>query len=151
MEIRSHDKMFPNPSRTKQSFKQECDINYMLNTYQKTGQMPPINPRAAQYGNFTLVTDFHTAINQVKDAEQAFLQYPSELRKRFGNKPEHLITFLEDPENHAEAVELGLMAPDSGPETKDTQPTPSTPIPDVETPQPGSGEDPKNPEPEPAK
>lgn len=147
MEIRSHDKTFPSPPRTKQSFKDECDINIMLKTYQKTGAMPNINPKVALYGNFSLITDLHTAITQVKDAEQAFMAYPSQLRKRFGNRPENLINFLEDPDNHDEAVELGLVAPEPNPRETPPPTTPTEPAPPGgETTPPPPTVDPTNPE-----
>lgn len=131
---------FPEVGRTKQEFKNECDINYMLATYQRTGIMPPVNPNLANYGDFSTVPDFHAALNQVKEAEIAFAALPSGVRSRFKNDPGELIDFLSDPENNAEAVEMGLMDP---PPRQPGEEPPASPEPSPDpTPEPAPSPDP---------
>lgn len=95
-------------SVTQQSFKDECDINKILERFGLTGEMPE-NPRLPQSGDFTGVSDFHTAMTAVRKAEEGFLELPANLRARFGNDPQNLLEFLEDVKNKDEAVKLGLV------------------------------------------
>lgn len=100
---------FPNATMTKQSFKDECDINTILLKYQKTGFMDPAMVRArGSFGDFTSYDDYHSSLNQILEAQDAFEALPSSMRKRFGNDPGELLAFLEDPANNEEAVKLGL-------------------------------------------
>lgn len=110
-EPRAFSKKFKKPSLTKQSFREECDINHMIKTFQSSGTMPAINGRLPGYGDFSQIGDFHSALNQVHEANTAFAAFPSEIRKRFGNKAQNMLNFLSDSENDEEARELGLIAP----------------------------------------
>lgn len=94
--------------RADQSFKVECDIRELVRRFGLTGQMPP-NFKMPQYGDFTGVSDFHTAMHVVVEAEQAFMELPAEMRRRFANDPQLLMEFLADEGNRDEAVKLGLV------------------------------------------
>jgi phage internal scaffolding protein len=91
-----------------QHFKDECDINNILRQFNVTGLLPesPLSPR---YGDFTGISDYHSALNQVIAAEDEFMALPAQIRSRFDNDPAKLIDFLENPENKDEAIKLGLV------------------------------------------
>lgn len=120
---------FEGKGRTKQSMRDECDINKLMEKFRKTGTQPPQNHFPAQYGDFSNVDDYQTAVNQVHDALDAFSELPSNIRNRFQNDPKLLIEFMSEPGNLEEAIELGL-APK--PEPKPKPPAPAPPV--VETP-----------------
>lgn len=94
------------PSKTKQSFKDECDINVLMQRYQATGILPAGSaiPRYADVSEL----DYQLAQDTVATANSMFSALPSGLRARFDNDPAKLLGFLEDPKNHAEAFSLGL-------------------------------------------
>lgn len=96
------------PSLTQQQFKDETDINNILRQFNITGLLPeaPLSPR---YGDFTGIVDYHSALNAVIAAEDGFMALPADLRARFQNDPEQLINFLDNPDNKAEAIKLGLV------------------------------------------
>lgn len=119
--------------RTKQSFKEESDINFMMRNYQK-GQFPAVNPITPRYGDFTGVTDLHQAMNQVKAAESEFMRLPSAIRSRFGNDPKHLLDFIDEDTNRAEAIKLGLIAAPDEPAPKATEESPAPPKKGAENP-----------------
>lgn len=98
------------PSRTKQSFKDECDINTILKRFNITGELPN-NVRAPQYGDFEGVFDYQSAMNAVIEASAAFMEMPAHVRKRFGNDPAAFVDFCSDESNRAEAEKLGLVVP----------------------------------------
>jgi len=95
-------------SLAQQQFKEECDINTIMQKFAVTGMLPdqPLTPR---YGDFTGINDYHTALNQVIAAEDEFMSLPANIRARFENDPAQLIEFLNNEENKEEAVKLGLI------------------------------------------
>lgn len=97
----------PEETRTQQQFKDECDINTIVKRFGVTGVVPG-SLRMATYGDFTDVDDFHTALNAVRSASEAFMALPSELRDRFGNDPQRFVEFCSDARNLDEAKALGL-------------------------------------------
>jgi phage internal scaffolding protein len=114
------------PSLAQQHMKDECDINVIVERFGVTGELPnsPIPP---QYGDFSGVTDYHTAINAVKASEEAFMALPAKIRAKFDHDPNALLQFLNDPINRNEAIEIGLI---------DGEPVVSPIVSAVETPKP---------------
>lgn len=96
------------PSLAQQHYKDECDINNILRQFNITGLLPqsPLSPR---YGDFTGIVDYQSALNAVIAAEDGFMTLPAETRAMFGNDPEQLINFLDNPENKDQAIKLGLI------------------------------------------
>lgn len=97
------------PSRTKQAMRDECNINFIMQKYQRTGAVTHLNRYQGEYGEFPdLTLDFQEAMNALNDAQEMFETIPSSIRKRFNNDPGEFLTFVADPDNHAEMVNLGL-------------------------------------------
>lgn len=97
------------PSRTQQSFAEEADINTIVRRFGLTGQLPN-GIAMPQSGDFSQVVDFQSALNVVRQAEEAFLEVPGEVRARFNHDPGVLMAFLDDASNRDEAIRLGLIA-----------------------------------------
>lgn len=95
------------PTLAQQQFADECDINTIMKRFGQTGELPQV--RAPQYGDFTAVTDYHSAMNAVRQAQESFAALPAEVRARFGNEPARLLEFCADASNRDEAVKLGLV------------------------------------------
>lgn len=97
-------------SMTRQSEKDEADINVVMERFMRTGQLPLTkNPvfQQAQFGNAS-APQYDQALMIVKQAKEAFSQLPADLRHEFHNDPYKLQKFLLDPKNDQRAVELGL-------------------------------------------
>lgn len=106
---------FPRDSRwTKQSFKDEADINTLMARYLSTGEMPVINQVAPQYLDATGM-DFQAMQDQVVQARELFMALPSALRSRFANDPGQFLEYVADPANRPEMSKLGLLKPDAAP------------------------------------
>lgn len=104
------------PGLTEQSHKDSADINFIMKRYEQTGlisgaKIPP------QFGDFSGVDDYHSALNKVLEAESTFMELSAQVRKRFDNDPGKFMEFVEDPANAKELVDLGLasevQAPDA--------------------------------------
>lgn len=115
-----------NPGRTIQSEAEGCDINKMMATFQRTGEIPPAT-KIPQYGDFSNAVDFMEAKQLVIDAELMFNSLPANIRTRFQNQPAQLLAFMNDANNKEEAEKLGLVrGPEPDPVPTQTEP-PATP------------------------
>lgn len=94
-------------SPTVQSEKDNTDINIIVKRFGLTGTVPA-NHRLPMEGDYVGVTDYHSALNAVMAADEAFLQIPAEIRARFNNDPQAFHDFVVNPENGKELVEMGL-------------------------------------------
>ena len=103
------DVFFTRPSLTKQSFRDETNINGIMAKYEKTGLIAHVNEHKGQYGDYSGAQDYHSSMNQVLAAQEAFGSLPSSIRKRFENDPGAFLAFMDDPENEGEARQLGLL------------------------------------------
>ncbi|WNK12446.1 MAG: internal scaffolding protein [Microvirus sp.] len=99
---------FPTLGRTKQSFKDECDINTIMAQYMRTGILDNLNKRPPRYIDASGI-EFQASMQLIADAKQAFSALPSQLRDRFHNDPARFLHFLDNPENREEAIKLGLV------------------------------------------
>jgi len=96
------------PSRTKQEHKDICDINLMLERYQRTGEINS-NKSQPMFGDFSEVGDYQSTLDQIMRVEEDFADLPSKIRDRFHNNPQELLDFVRDPKNKDEAVKLGFV------------------------------------------
>jgi phage internal scaffolding protein len=100
-------------SMTKQSFKDDCDINVILKRYNmEAGLNSMMDYRQYYESNFedvSAATDLQDAFNRVQEANEAFDAMPSNIRSRFYNDPRMLLEFLGDSANREEAIALGLL------------------------------------------
>lgn len=101
------------PSLTSQAFKEESDINYIVEKFTRNPDDFLLQSRREpQYGDFTqMPNNYHDALNQVRNADAAFMDLPASLRSQFDNDPGKLLAFCSDGKNYDKAVELGLAPP----------------------------------------
>lgn len=85
------------PTRTKQSFKTECDVNHIVARYKKTGELPRLARQDARYGDFSDVPSYLEALERVQIAEAAFAALPAAVRKDCDNDPEVFLRKVQDP------------------------------------------------------
>lgn len=107
---------FPEDSEyTKQEFKQECDINNILNKYAATGEIPNLNHAPPQYLDVSSGHDFQAAMEYVAGAQSLFQDMPANIRARFGNDPAQFLDFCSHEKNRPELAEMGLLRPTPAP------------------------------------
>lgn len=97
-------------SKTRQSEADACDINKIMERFNRTGRLPMMQSVPPQYGDARVV-DYQTAQNLIKDAKKQFLTLPAKVRKAFGNDPQAFLSALGDnsPENAKRLLELGVL------------------------------------------
>jgi phage internal scaffolding protein len=96
------------PSLAQQHMKDECDINVIVERFGVTGQLPQ-SPVSPSYGDFSGVTDYHSALNQINATMDDFMALPAKLRVKFDHDPVKLLEFLQNEDNRDEAIHLGLI------------------------------------------
>lgn len=99
----------PSEGVTQQQFAEEVDINTIVKRFGLTGELPdgvgmPVS------GDFTGVSDFRSAMELVRSAQESFMLLPANVRDRFANDPARVIAFLDDEANREEAIRLGIVA-----------------------------------------
>lgn len=118
-------KHFTTPSLTKQAFKDECDANILVERFREVHGFDLSASTVAsggQYGDFSNITDYRSALDQIAIAEDSFMQLPAVVRSRFDNDPGYFLDFTSNPENEDEMIKMGLIAPKK-PAFKDVQTT----------------------------
>jgi len=122
-----------NPTRTHQSFKDECDINRIVKKANSTGILPTLIKQNPQYGDFSEPLDYQQSLNTIMLANEQFAALPSHTRARFGNDPHQFLLFTADPKNLPEMVKMGLAIQRQS-NDEQTQPVPTTPVPESSAP-----------------
>lgn len=104
------------PAVTVQYFKEECDIHNILAKYSDQGVLFQ-HRGTPQYGDFTDIQTYQDALNAVLEANEGFLELPSDIRKYFNNDPKEFVEFCSNEKNLDEMRRLGLA-----PEAREIQP-----------------------------
>lgn len=118
-------------SLAKQEFKDQCDINHIMRQFNSGKQITHIRQMQGQYMNLTELPNLFEAKQIIATAHDTFMTLPSQIRARFDNDPQALITFLNDPNNNPEAIKLGLKYETPTPEQGGPKAKPSAAKPEA--------------------
>jgi len=107
-----------NETLVQQQFKDQADINQVITRFKRTGQLhstPGVlgQKREPSFGIYSY-NDYQDAYLNMQKIRQDFLALPPKLRQRFDNNPANVVAFVDDPNNHKEAVKLGLRVLEPG-------------------------------------
>lgn len=72
------------PSRTQQHFKDQQDINLIIERFTKTGDLPLI-PSPLQYADLTTMEDFHSMQNKLAETKALFYRLTPAIRASYNN------------------------------------------------------------------
>lgn len=114
-------------SMAKQEFRDECDLNYMMQKYQATGMLT-VNRSKASYSDLTNATSYHDAMNKVNEADMAFKALPAKLRADFDNDPALFLEAIEKDGYEKVLEDAGLIFKAAEPDsdvTSDPDPEPT--------------------------
>lgn len=105
-------KCFDKPSLTKQYFKDECDINKLVKKFCDVGSLHAQTLQghaSGQYGDFSEIPDYRSALDQVRRAGESFNALPAVVRARFQNDIAGFLDFCHDERNAEELRAMGLL------------------------------------------
>jgi hypothetical protein len=94
---------------TQEHFREETEILNIIRRHDRNGVIDHINKGTAIYGDFSEITDYRDMIHKLREADSAFAQVPSDIRKRFENDPAKFFNFVTDETNHEALAEMGLI------------------------------------------
>lgn len=97
------------PSLADQSQRDEVDINTIVRNFKVTGVLPQRD--APQLEMFADVFDYQSAMNAIRQADEAFMSLPAQVRARFENDAGAFVDFCSAPENLDEVRKMGLAPP----------------------------------------
>jgi len=92
----------------KQSAKDECDVNLIVAQYVKTGFLGHVSAGIPSFVDVSELTDYRSAIEQVRSAEKYFAGLPADVRFRFGNDAIAFMEYLESGASEDDLRALGL-------------------------------------------
>jgi phage internal scaffolding protein len=114
-------------SMTQEHFREETEILNIIRRHDRNGVIDHINRGTAIYGDFSEITDYRDMIHKLREADSAFAQVPSDIRKRFENDPAKFFHFVTDEKNHEELAQMGLVnkpkQKHSSPNTEEVKPS----------------------------
>lgn len=105
-------------SLTVQADAVDADINVIVKKFVRTGvlplrQVPPLE------GDFSNVSDYHEAMNLIRQADESFMSVDADIRARFDNDPGKFVAFCSDEKNLDEMRKMGLAVPKDVPAEPD--------------------------------
>lgn len=116
-------------SRTKQSFRDECDIENIVAKYVKTGLVSHLAGGQPFYADVSEMADYRGAIEQVRSAEKFFAGLPAKVRAFFENDIATFVDWMADPANADQLEKLGVRILDGkAPEGADLVPEPEATV-----------------------
>lgn len=108
----SVDAPFAEDGRTRQEFADECDINNILQRYEKTGVISHFNDGQPRYLDLSdMPPDLQSSLLYVELAQESFMRLPAHVRKEFDNDPVRFAEYAADPANVDRMREWGLARP----------------------------------------
>lgn len=96
---------FENPSLTDQSFKQECDIGFIIENFVKTGTQPD---STMNFMDCTTVKSYEESMQLVAEANSNFENLPAKIRDEFKTVTNYL-AYISDVKNLKDSYERGLI------------------------------------------
>lgn len=98
-------------TKAQQQFKDETDINVIVERFGITGELPK-DVRAPAETDFWEVSNYQEALNQVTRAREAFMEMPAKIREEFNNDPGEFLAFVHNDKNKERAKEMGILVPE---------------------------------------
>lgn len=96
---------------TKQGFKDETDINRLLEKAHAGDSLSHLVRYGATYGDFSDIDDLLSAHARLERATEIFEELPAELKREFHQSPQEFYTFVNDPANKSDlALKLPVLA-----------------------------------------
>lgn len=96
-------------SNVRQSEQESCDINIIMDRFNRTGKLPRLNSIAPAFIDARGI-DYQRSLDIINNANDAFMQLPANTRKYFNHDPGVFLDFFNNYDEN-KARELGLTKP----------------------------------------
>lgn len=98
--------------RTRQSMKDECDVNNIVARFKRTGVITHVARSNPVFADVSNVVDYRESVERVRRANLLFQSFPARVRSAFGNDPAAFLDAVVDESRQAELVALGVLRAD---------------------------------------
>jgi len=113
--------------RTKQCFKDDCDIDKIMTRFSQTGTISHLTKWEGVYADFSDF-DFQEQTQMLTRGREIFDDLPAELRQEFGQSPARFFAYVNDPANVPDLAKKlkalarpGQQLPQTSPADADTE------------------------------
>ena len=89
-------------------FKDECDVNRIIERYQATGVLTHVQNNQARYGEMPSGEAFQSMMTQIAEARSLFEELPSKARQHFNHDPVQFLNYIQDDPSLDILDDLGL-------------------------------------------
>lgn len=93
---------FDEMSPVQQHFRDQSDVNYIVDYWSRTGTFNSVNSNPAKYVDCTVVQDYQKALDILSDADRILESLPPAQRLKFHDDPVAFVEYFSDPANSAE-------------------------------------------------
>lgn len=94
-------------ARTKQSFREEVDINNIVAKARKGQAITHVAKGVPRFIDVSEVTDYKSALDMLRNTDAFFQRLPSALRREFDNDPSVFLDAMDTDEGRAKLEALG--------------------------------------------
>lgn len=84
-------------SMTVQSEKESCDVNIIMERFNRTGQVSHIVSAQPQFQDNTAVLPYEEALMTIEHAQSQFMSLPAQTRQYFGQDPKNFVRTILNP------------------------------------------------------
>lgn len=98
----------PKPGRTKQSFKEEADINNIVKKHGRAAIQQQAALSIKQYGDYTEINEYQESLDLINTSNENFNKLPADVRKEFNNNAGEFLEFATNPDNAEKMYDLGI-------------------------------------------
>lgn len=118
------------PSKTNPNYKDEVDVNHIMDRFLKTGQLTHVNQTQLQYlgEDFQQLPDLQSSLHHIKNMEHVYQNLNKKFKNRFKSLQEFL-EFAERPENQDELEKIMAPQTTTNKTTTNKEPEKTTPTP----------------------
>lgn len=112
-------------SLTQQQFKDECDVNKIIDRLVRCGESLPM-PSMEDFVDVSDIGDYQKLLDKVSRVDETFYALPSDIRAYFKNDPAEFVAVLRTKAGYQDFVKLcatrsGAPAPAEGRQSEDFQ------------------------------
>lgn len=102
---------FDEMSPVQQHFRDQSDINFIVDYWTRTGNFNSVNPGSARYVDCTVVQDYQSALDTLCKADEILDSMTPQQRARFHNDPIAFIEYFSDPSkiDELKALDQGIL------------------------------------------
>lgn len=104
---------FDEMSPVQQHFRDQSDINFIVDYWTRTGNFNSVNPSPARYVDCTVVQDYQNALDTLCKADEILESMTPQQRAKFHNDPVAFIEYFSDPSkiDELKVLDKGVSQP----------------------------------------